>query len=308
MYSSKLANNPIEFTKYKPKASTITNQCPKETINVSEVEFRTNLSQHKLLKSPKNGLLIIFNLKGAIKCRSLSTEKELHLGSFQSIMVTQNQLIDLVLPKDSNCHLCLITISKLENLGNFKADFLHTNFQYESNEHFWYTAIPNVKMSNFVSDLLTLKTTFSDNEHLLLGYTNIIIGLKLEEYNHHINDPKKLVDLRNDEIDRIHQSIQFIKENFAQPLDVDMLCSKSSLSPQKLQTGFRELYGDTVTSFIKNFRLQKAEELMRTTELNVSQIVYSIGLTSRSYFSKIFKEKYESSPNDYIKKFKCQVA
>lgn len=308
MYPSKLANTTIEFTKYNPKASTVINHCPKEIIKVSEVEFRTNLSQHKLLRAPKNGLLIIFNLKGAIKCRSLSTEKEYHLGSFQSIMATQNQLIDLVLPKESNCHLCLITISKLENLGNFKADFLRTNFQSESSDHLWYTGIPNIKMSNFVNDLIALQTMCSDNEHLFLGYTNLIIGSKLEEYNHSINDPKKLVDLRNDEIDRIHQCIQFVKENFAQPLDVDMLCSKSSLSPQKLQTGFRELYGDTVTSFIKNFRLQKAEELMRTTELNVSQIVYSIGLTSRSYFSKIFKEKYKSSPNDYIKKLKYQVA
>jgi AraC-like DNA-binding protein len=308
MYPSKLALNTIDQSKYHHNVSTLTNHLSEKVIKVSEIEFYNNLAQNKLLRAPKQGLLFVFNLKDAIKCHSLSTGKEFHLGSFQSIMVTQKNAIELELQTNSNCHFCIITISELANLGNFKADFLHDNFQSQSSHHYWYTGIPNVKLSNFIYDLINLNTTFPENEHLLLGYTNIIIGSKLAEYHHFINDPKKLVDLRNDEIDRIHKCIQFVKDNYAQPIDVDMLCSKSSLSPQKLQTGFRELYGNTVTSYVKNFRLQIAEELMRTTELNVSQIVYSIGLTSRSYFSKIFKEKYESSPNDYIKKFKCKVA
>lgn len=42
-----------------------------------------------------------------------------------------------------------------------------------------------------------------------------------------------------------------------------------------------------------------AEKLIKTTDLNISQIVYTIGLSSRSYFSKIFKEKYKCSPREY---------
>jgi len=38
---------------------------------------------------------------------------------------------------------------------------------------------------------------------------------------------------------------------------------------------------------------------MNTSDLNISQIVYSIGFTSRSYFTKIFKEKYVLAPNEY---------
>jgi AraC-like DNA-binding protein len=37
--------------------------------------------------------------------------------------------------------------------------------------------------------------------------------------------------------------------------------------------------------------------MLKNTDLNISQIVYSIGFSSRSYFSKIFKEKYDISPN-----------
>lgn len=276
----------------------------KEPIEVSELEFQSVLPQRKQLTSPKNGVLFIFNLKDNIICRTPSKDQDFQLGSFQSIMVTQNQQINLTFSKESNFHFCILSVDKLENLGNFKTDFLQTNFPSKNDQDCWYTGIPNIKLSNFIYELINLNQTLSDNQHLLLGYTNIVIGLKLAEYNQFIDGPQKLVDLRTDEINRIHECIQYVKENYAQPLDVEMLCLKSSLSPHKLQTGFRELYGNTVTSFIKNFRLEKAEELMRTTELNVSQIVYSIGLTSRSYFSKIFREKYELSPNDYLKKIK----
>ena len=41
---------------------------------------------------------------------------------------------------------------------------------------------------------------------------------------------------------------------------------------------------------------------MNDSDLNISEIVYTIGFSSRSYFSKIFKEKYNISPNEYKSK------
>lgn len=310
MHQSTPTLNNLESSTYH--SSGITNASPLSNIpiTVSELTFQTESASHKRIKTPKDGLLFIFNYKDVIYFNTRYSEKNREMGSFQSIMVAPNQqdYIDLTFPKNSSCDLCIINVNKLENLGNFKDNFIEVNFHSQKKPHYWHTGIPNVKLSNFVNDLRNLNSTMSGNPHLLLGFTNIIVGSKLVEYDDYINGPKKQVDLRNDEIERVHNCIQYVKENYAQQLDVDMLCVKSTLTPQKLQTGFRELYGNTVTSFIKNFRLQKAEELMRTTELNVSQIVYSIGFTSRSYFSKIFKEKYETSPNDYMKKFKYMAA
>ncbi|GAA0872142.1 hypothetical protein GCM10009117_12890 [Gangjinia marincola] len=59
------------------------------------------------------------------------------------------------------------------------------------------------------------------------------------------------------------------------------------------------MHNRTVADYVRNVRLDKAEELMRTTDLNISEIVYSVGLTSRSYFCKIFKQKYKCSPKQY---------
>jgi AraC-like DNA-binding protein len=59
------------------------------------------------------------------------------------------------------------------------------------------------------------------------------------------------------------------------------------------------MHGRTVSDFVRNVRLEKAEDLIKNTDLNISEVVYSIGLTSRSYFCKIFKKKYDCSPKEY---------
>lgn len=62
-----------------------------------------------------------------------------------------------------------------------------------------------------------------------------------------------------------------------------------------MQEGFKLLHGLTTCDYVKSVRLKKSEELISTTDLTVYEIVYSLGLSSRSYFSKIFKEKQISS-------------
>lgn len=79
------------------------------------------------------------------------------------------------------------------------------------------------------------------------------------------------------------------------------LAKESGLAQAKLQECFKFLYARTVTDFIRNSRLETAHTLMLTSDMNISQIVNSIGFSSRSYFSRIFREKYSINPQDYKK-------
>lgn len=92
---------------------------------------------------------------------------------------------------------------------------------------------------------------------------------------------------------------EFIKNYPDQQFDLNYISRKSGLTPAKLQEGFKALFGRTVSNFIKNVRVELAERLIKTSDLSISEIVYTIGFSSRSYFSKIFKEKYNCSPKEY---------
>ncbi|XCF07889.1 AraC family transcriptional regulator [Tamlana crocina] len=103
----------------------------------------------------------------------------------------------------------------------------------------------------------------------------------------------------------------FGRGHFEEPskdYSLEYLATESGLSQAKLQDGFKFLFKRTVTEYIRHVRLEVARNLITTTDLNISQIVYTIGFTSRSYFSKIFKEKYEITPNEFKKQLVVPVA
>ena len=85
------------------------------------------------------------------------------------------------------------------------------------------------------------------------------------------------------------------------------MSSEVLLSAAKLQEGFKALHDRTVADYIRNVRLEEAEHLLKTTDFNISEVVYSVGFLSRSYFSKIFKTKYRCSPKEYKTEMRLQM-
>jgi len=101
------------------------------------------------------------------------------------------------------------------------------------------------------------------------------------------------------EISIVRELTEEINSKPEKPYNINQLMAETGLSAAKLQEGFKLISGYTITEYIRNVRLEKAEELIRTKDLTISEVVYTIGFSSRSYFSKIFKEKYECSPKYY---------
>jgi AraC-like DNA-binding protein len=107
--------------------------------------------------------------------------------------------------------------------------------------------------------------------------------------------------LLNEELKTVRKLGELIIKDPALNYSLELLSFEAGLSQAKLQEGFKFLFARTVTEYIRHIRLKAARELMNTTDLSISQIVYSIGFTSRSYFSKIFKEKYGMTPHEFKK-------
>ena len=80
-----------------------------------------------------------------------------------------------------------------------------------------------------------------------------------------------------------------------------------SLSRMQLYRKFKSVGGLSANEFIRAFRIKKAALLLCETDLNVSEILYTIGFTNRSYFSKCFKKTFDMSPKDYSKKYRTKL-
>ena len=96
----------------------------------------------------------------------------------------------------------------------------------------------------------------------------------------------------------------YISQHISQKINIAGLSSHFGLSPKKLQAGVHYLYGYSVNNYITNVRLEMAKELIYTTDKNVSDICYEVGYSSRSYFSKLFNERFGKLPSALKNSFK----
>ena len=82
-------------------------------------------------------------------------------------------------------------------------------------------------------------------------------------------------------------------ENFG----IIQLCRVIALSRAQLHNKIKALTGLSTSFFIRSIRLQKAKQLLETTDLNVSEIAYEVGFKSSAYFSTVYLEEYGVSPS-----------
>ena len=73
------------------------------------------------------------------------------------------------------------------------------------------------------------------------------------------------------------------------------------ISPTNLYRKIKALTGQTATEFIRNIRLKRAAQLLKNEHLNVSEVMYMVGFTHHSYFTRCFKELFGVSPKSYSK-------
>lgn len=80
-------------------------------------------------------------------------------------------------------------------------------------------------------------------------------------------------------------------------LAVVHLCQAANLSNMQVNRKLKALTGKTPSRFIRSIRLQAAMNLLKTTDLNISEIAYDVGFSDPNYFSRTFSEEFGFAPN-----------
>ena len=91
-----------------------------------------------------------------------------------------------------------------------------------------------------------------------------------------------------------------VEKNFCDPdFGVEELASQLSISRSSLNRKMRDILNTTANNYIRDKKIEKAEELLRTSTMQINEICYKVGFTTPSYFIKCFRKKYGMSPNEY---------
>lgn len=129
----------------------------------------------------------------------------------------------------------------------------------------------------------------------------IIYSLLLELFRYGSN-----LDLRSKQqyFDQLAPALRYIEKHYSDPLTLDDLAGKLSVSRQYTCSLFRLTLGMRPFEYITNVRLRKAKELLlRDIRLGVAEIGKRVGYESTSYFIKIFQRNEGITPRDFRKQY-----
>jgi len=278
--------------------------------NFTFLEYDVTFSEDTFLVSHTpvtNPIYFLYCSKGRLK-HSFGTEgKKRTLHQFQTGIFSCDPSRDsaLFFRKDEPVRGSVITVATTGTTkGQATSDHLRdrlieTFMPKEDEKTFKYLGSYNLKIAEQIHNLELIKQTGLVRNLLVKGIVYFLLALEIEQHEEDVRNLSRPGTLSVDELDEIKELSIFIKNYPDRHFSIRMLVRQSGLSPAKLQEGFKFIHDMTVTNYIRKIRVEFAEKLIKTTDLNITEIVYTVGLTSRSYFSKIFKEKYNCSPKRY---------
>jgi len=271
--------------------------------------FNQDLSIHFLIDAV-HPLKFIFCSEGQVGHTFQNSETFHKIETYQNIIVSNNGHYGHVLHFKAN------VLTHLSSLEIIRSKFsLHSNYDFQdmdpglkelfedklSKKPFFYQGHYSIKSADLMNEMISRKHRGFLRAIFLEGKSLEMLVIQMSQYNDDQYGGKLPKILRKSDIEKVDQVASRILANLSCNYTVESLAKDAGTNINKLQEGFKHEYNLTVNKYMQNKKLEAAKEMLMTSEKNISEIVTAIGLNNRSYFSKIFKEKYGVNPNYFLR-------
>jgi len=103
-------------------------------------------------------------------------------------------------------------------------------------------------------------------------------------------------------LDKIHQVIEENIDN--SDFNIDTIADNIGLSRSAFFKKLKSLTGLAPVDTIKEIRLTKSIELLKNTDMTISEVAFAVGFKESGYYGKCFRKKYGQTPSEYISKYR----
>ncbi|MDG3582294.1 MULTISPECIES: helix-turn-helix domain-containing protein [Galbibacter] len=258
----------------------------------------------------------LFCTSGAVDHRFENSNKLNRISKFQNAIVANKGRKGHVLKFKANTRACLNSVEIIRSefkerldcdFKNLDKNILKLFRDQEGSNSFYYEGFYSLVIANLFKEI----DAFSQERFLwnlyMEGKSYLILVQQIMQYKDDLQEGKNRTILRQSDIELIEKSAKYIYKNLEELGTIHEIATTVGVSAGKLQSGFKELFGVTVNDYIINSRLKVAAILLAETDYSLSEIQDKIGLSSKSYFSKIFKEFYGISPSMFRQENKKKI-
>ena len=149
------------------------------------------------------------------------------------------------------------------------------------------------------------RAAFADLDRLPPGERERWCVWKSVELLYLLSTPERAADtapvLEREVARALADTRRYMEEHLDEPLTISTLSRRACLSATTFKAGFRRLYGLPVHAWLRQRRMERAAELLRSSSLSVLGVAQSVGYSSASQFTAAFRRQYGVTPVQYRK-------
>lgn len=136
----------------------------------------------------------------------------------------------------------------------------------------------------------------NEPEHYRLQIRILVLDILCDFFIYHlIEAPEE----KPQYLEKHREILAYIQENFLHELSLETIAERFHMVPKYFSRYFKKHFHIALTDYINHLRLEKAADLLRHTELPITEIAIQTGFNSSSYFNKKFREGYGKTPTEY---------
>ena len=193
----------------------------------------------------------------------------------------------------------LISIKKFHRLFSQEADYITFLSDDNKDKKYYKDGKISPSMAIVLNQLINYNLNQSIKNLYFKGKAYELLSLyfnRSEDAN--VEQCPFLVDESN--VIKIRKAKDIVISRMAEPPSLHELADEIGLSLKKLKEGFKQIYGDTVYSFLFDYKMEVARKLLESGEHNVNEVGLKVGYSTASHFIAAFKKKYGTTPKKYI--------
>ncbi|MCM3784608.1 response regulator transcription factor [Neobacillus mesonae] len=164
-------------------------------------------------------------------------------------------------------------------LGNFIFNVTSTlgkmKYATESLENSKYEFFRKIDESDYARDAIQTIVDFIHEAEHIIGETNTAVNPNMTKL------------------------LNYIQEHYAEPITLTEVAKQFHFNPSYLSSYFSAHNNEGFSEYLNKVRVQKAMELLSSTEETISEISGRVGYSDQSYFTKVFKKHTGFSPSSY---------
>lgn len=261
-------------------------------------------------------LRFIFCSEGKIDHKFVENNEVHTIEAYQNVIASSSGLNGHILYFKANETVKVSSLEIIREIFGHRNNYRFDNFDPVLEELFrdsvaeklfFYQGNYSIKVADIV-DEITNKDTYGFTRSILVeGKALEMLAKQINQYQDDQRDDLPQI-LRRSDVEKVKRAVEMINADLSKNYSVDQLAKEVGTNVNKLQEGFKYMFDLTVNKYVQQVKLEAARDLLTDTDNNISQIVNQIGLNNRSYFSKIFKEKYGVSPKYFLSSRKDKLA